>query len=235
MFFLAGLLGMMALGSVAIISTAAPDDPGADDLESPEKTDTLQPDVDTGADPIEGSLFSRMGLINMPGLEPGSALLSRDEALDHAEEAAWLAGVPEDSEDLEAYRSGAFDDDEADKAEADPVQSGLDTLFGGWENDLDVESDGISFFSPYGADTSQAADVPGFDAIDEDDQLVIVFDDSDGAPEPKVSMRQNQDDPSITEIVLNGDLVSTVPTSDAPPVSALVLIGESLVGELMLT
>ncbi|MBY6160589.1 hypothetical protein KUV73_05065 [Mameliella alba] len=88
MYLLAGLMGLMALGSVAIVSIGEDEDPlpeGAND-----EGDDMSPasladfqfrmdvdwDGDAGALPDdevleEGrSLFARMGLINMPGLEP---------------------------------------------------------------------------------------------------------------------------------------------------------------------
>jgi hypothetical protein len=66
-----------------------------------------------------------------------------------------------------------------------------------------------------------------------EDQIVIVFDDS-GAHEPEVSIRASETDPDISEIVLDGVVLTTLPTAGAPPLDALVLVGESLADALPL-
>ncbi len=73
-----------------------------------------------------------------------------------------------------------------------------------------------------------AATLMDFDA--EEDTLVVVYDDSLDDNEPDVGMQVSDNDPDWTEIVVNGEVLAIVPTSGAPSLGMLVLIGESASG-----
>jgi len=143
---------------------------------------------------------------------------------------------------------------------ADTLSGGLgeDTLFGGWDNDLIDDVDGTDYLNGgEGADTiavgdgdvatggadedtfvlgewmtSGSASLTDFDA--QEDQLMIVFDDSETEEEPEVEVRVSATDPTLSEIVLDGVVLSTLPTADAPTPETLVLVGESVVAQLSL-
>ncbi len=84
-----------------------------------------------------------------------------------------------------------------------------------------------------GADIDEAAQLMDYDASE--DQLVIVFDDSDEtAEEPEVTLQPSPDNPDVTEILLDGTVISTLPTTDAPPLEAIVLMGQSAAESLAL-
>ncbi|WHZ36217.1 calcium-binding protein [Sagittula sp. MA-2] len=76
-----------------------------------------------------------------------------------------------------------------------------------------------------------AAELVDYDAAE--DQLVIVFDDSPGNAEPELEIRLSADNPAVTEIVLNGHVLTTMPTADAPTLEGLVLVGESMADVLI--
>lgn len=204
MYLLAGLLGMMALGSVAIVTVGdggddpvpagddpcdpPPEDPGdmLDDLPA----DGAQMPGDDGPeeDVVEDgrSLFARMGLINLPGLDP----VSGPDPLDGPPDGAADPGGAEVL-DLDAFRV---------RPEAAATDAMPETLpDAGAPLDYDVA----------------------------EDQLVIVFDDSAGCPEPELDMRVSGDDPDTTEITLDGTVLARLPTETAPPLSSIVLVGES--------
>lgn len=200
MFLLAGLMGLMALGSVAIVSigddaddAVADGDEGADGLPpsplSPASLGVFQffphpveagdsaPDDAALAD--GQSLFARMGLIHLPGMDA----VEEDEPTDPG------AG---------ALRLDAFRIDEPD---APAELAGADPL------DYDAE----------------------------EDQLVIVYDDSAGGPEPELEISAREDDPDTTDIRLGGTVLASLPTAEAPPLSSIVLVGESDAAGLDLT
>ncbi|KHQ55160.1 hypothetical protein [Mameliella alba] len=195
MYLLAGLMGLIALGSVAIVSIgddadealADTGDDGDDGLPAsplspaslgvfqffPQGIDEGTPE---GAALEDGrSLFARMGLINLAGLDPV--------------EDAELAETGAEALQLEAFRvdvPAAPDDASAELAGADPL-------------DYDAEQD----------------------------QLVIVYDDSAGGPEPELEVSAREDDPETTEIRLGGTVLACLSTAVAPPLSSIVLVGES--------
>lgn len=203
MFFLSGLLGMMALGSVAIVSTGAfdddpltegpsPDHGGGPDPGDEDSTDWhaaqrefgQTPDLPTqtrGADDPGGSLFARMGLINMPFDDgaPRVAVLPELAAEAPASDAPHLPVGPE------------------------PVEA-----------------------------TREQTEVIDFDEAE--DQLVIIYDDSAGGGDPTMEMRASAEDPGVTEIVVDGTVLGRLPTSEAPPLSAIFLVGESTAAALNL-
>ncbi|WP_305968745.1 MULTISPECIES: hypothetical protein [unclassified Mameliella] len=198
MYLLAGLMGLMALGSVAIVSIG--DDPdealadGGEDGDDDMPTSPLSPvslgvfqffpqgiGTEEGA-PGEASLedgrslFARMGLINLPGL-------------DAVEEAGPGAG---------ALRLDAF------RVEAAEVLTGTSE-----------------------DETAVLAAADRLDYDDAEDQLVIVYDDSAGGPEPELDVSAREDDPDTTDIRLGGTVLASLPTAEAPPLSSIVLVGES--------
>ncbi len=59
------------------------------------------------------------------------------------------------------------------------------------------------------------------------DQMLIVYDDSDGADTPEVELRSSAELPGLTEVVLDGDVIAVMPDADAPEVEAIVVLGES--------
>ncbi|MCR9274076.1 MULTISPECIES: hypothetical protein [Mameliella] len=195
MYLLAGLMGLIALGSVAIVSIgddadealADTGDDGDDGLPasplSPASLGVFQffpQGIDEGTP--EGtaledgrSLFARMGLINLAGLDP--------------------------VEDAELADTGA--------------------------GALQLESFGVDV--PAAPDDA-SAELAGADPLDydaEEDQLVIVYDDSAGGPEPELEVSAREDDPETTEIRLGGTVLASLPTAEAPPLSLIVLVGES--------
>lgn len=173
MFFLAGLLGMMALGSVVMVSTSADEDSG-DDADIQPETDTLQDtaqDIDGGAIP---SLFEQMGL-------------------------------PQDS------AAGVFDDE----AEND------------WPDETVASASLFEDVLPADRDIADEDVVQFTDFDQREDQLMVVFDDSEGEESPELEIRLSEGDENTTELVVGGIVVATLPTEDAPVLDAIVLVGES--------
>ncbi|SDY72763.1 calcium-binding protein [Citreimonas salinaria] len=81
-----------------------------------------------------------------------------------------------------------------------------------------------------GVEDPGAAQLMDFDPAE--DQIVILYDDSD-AGAPQVDMRPNDEDPTRTEILIDGAVVSVLATADAPALADLVLIGEAEAGLLL--
>jgi len=77
---------------------------------------------------------------------------------------------------------------------------------------------------------SEAAYMMDYDA--QEDQILIVYDDSASSDEPEVQIRPTEGDPDMSEIVMDGVVLSTLPTADAPPLESIVLVGESLATEM---
>ena len=81
-----------------------------------------------------------------------------------------------------------------------------------------------------------AADAPAqlmdFDAGE--DQIVIVYDDSTGDGDPTLEIRVSAKDPGVTEILVDGAVLTTLPTADAPTAASIVLVGESAAPALSL-
>ncbi|BBU57991.1 hypothetical protein KU6B_42560 [Mameliella alba] len=199
MYLLAGLMGLIALGSVVIVgigddadeALADTGDDGDDGLPAsplspaslgvfqffPQGIDEGTPE---GAALEDGrSLFARMGLINLAGLDPVE--------------------------------------------DAELAETGTETGAGA----LQLESFGVDV--PAASDDA-SAELAGADPLDydaEQDQLVIVYDDSAGGPEPELEVSAREDDPETTEIRLGGTVLACLPTAEAPPLSSIVLVGES--------
>lgn len=134
--------------------------------------------------------------------------------------------------------------------------AGQDTLFGGWQNDLldgrsgeetpetdylnggdgaDVLVLGPGDIATGGEDedtfvagdwlTVDAATLTDFDATE--DQLVIVYDDANDGAEPSLDMRMSDDDPTVTDVFVDGALVLSMPTIDVPVPDAIALVAQS--------
>ncbi|MGP6087277.1 hypothetical protein [Antarctobacter jejuensis] len=201
MLFLSGLLGMMALGSVAIVGVGTfeeddpsddwPDDPGGGSVpeDDVDLTATKVPPLDDGQWPLPDdgiydqgrSLFARMGLIN---------LMTEIEG--------------------EAGASGGAPATEVLSLEAFEVANEVPAV------------------EPHEPD----ADLLAFD-IDEE-QLLIIYDDSAGTGDPALELRVSEDDPAKTEIVVDGAVLGHLHSDEAPPLSSIVLLGESAAGALAL-
>lgn len=193
MLLLAGLMGLMALGSVAIVSIG-----DAEDEPPPDESDEFDA-VSAGADRIgdtdqngawavrddaaleDGrSLFDRMGLINM------------------------LEGAPPEAGNLAAQH--------------EDVQVTAEVL----------KLHGYRIKTDYDASESDVCGEMGHLDYDADeDQLLIVFDDSAAGPDPELELRISEGDPSTTEVRVGDAVLARLPTVGAPPLSAIVLVGES--------
>jgi len=118
------------------------------------------------------------------------------------------------------------DDDEGDFLNGG---TGDDTVIAG---DSDVVSLGA------GADvlvlgewmTESGADILDYD--DEEDQLMVVYNDDLHGDEPDLAMRPNAENPSVTEILMGDEVLATLPTEDAPDLGQIVLIAESALTDL---
>lgn len=115
---------------------------------------------------------------------------------------------------------------------------GYDYLNGGFDNDTIGIGNGDIASGGEGADTFVLGDWITVDAAQlmdydqSEDQIVIVFDDSTGSEDPVLEIRQSADDPATTEIVVDGTVLATLPTEDAPDLENVVLVGESVAAEL---
>lgn len=65
------------------------------------------------------------------------------------------------------------------------------------------------------------------DYDDEEDQLMVVFNDALHGDAHDLDMRPNATNPALTEILLGDEVLATLPTEDAPDLSNVVLIAES--------
>ncbi|WP_212537113.1 hypothetical protein [Thetidibacter halocola] len=80
-----------------------------------------------------------------------------------------------------------------------------------------------------GAAARQASFLADYDPAE--DQLVIIYDDSLGG-EPGFEMRLNPDDPTVTDFLVDGVLVLSMPTAQVPMPRAIALLGESAAAAL---
>ncbi|MFW2543064.1 calcium-binding protein [Primorskyibacter sp. 2E107] len=181
---------------------------------------------DAGDDDLYGGLGDDL----MDGDEGDDALLGREGADTVA------GGLGQDT------LFGGWDDDlligvERDDDGADTDEG--DYLNGGDGNDTLVAGEGDTVSGGEGADVvilgdwieDDAAALYDFDASE--DQIVIVYDDSDGDAEPDLEIRVSQTDPAVSEIVLDGTVLGTLATSSAPDISSIALVGESAAGALI--
>lgn len=125
------------------------------------------------------------------------------------------------------------DDDGVDRDVAD-------YLNGGDGDDMIVAGNGDVVGGGNGSDTlvlgdwitDQSAELWDFDAAE--DQIVIVFDDSDTEADPDLTIRVSEADPALSEIVVDGQVLGTVATAHAPSPDMIVLVGESVAGSLQM-
>ena len=135
---------------------------------------------------------------------------------------------------------GGWDNDLLDGTVTD--QDGVDRdtgdyLNGGDGDDVIITGSGDTVHGGEGKDsiilgqwiTEHAADLTDFDA--EQDQLIVVYDDSNPDIKPVLETRASSDDPELSEIVVNGTVLAQMPTKDLPDIDAIFMIGESMSGE----
>ncbi len=79
---------------------------------------------------------------------------------------------------------------------------------------------------------ASASDVLNFDA--ENEQLLIVYDDSAGSLDPVLELRASPDDPEMMEIVVDGSSLGRLHADEAPPLSSIIMVGESTAAALSL-
>ncbi len=124
-----------------------------------------------------------------------------------------------------------FDEDGIDQDQQDYLNAGSDddTVIAG---DEDVVSLGGGADVLYLGDwmTGPGAEVLDFD--DDEDQLMVIYNDSAHSGEPEVTLRLNANNPALTEITLGDQVLATLPTEDAPPLDSVVLIAESSLADL---
>ena len=77
---------------------------------------------------------------------------------------------------------------------------------------------------------NETAQLLDFDGAE--DQLMVVYNDAAHGEAPDVDMRINPKNPSLTEIMLGDRVLASLPTQDAPPIDAVVMIGERALAEL---
>lgn len=201
MYLLAGLMGLMALGSVAIVSMG--DDTDDTPHEDGDELDAVAAslDVDPEQDGVwhrhdddalaDGrSLFDRMGLINIFDAAPSEAGEPSAEPVEEAQGA------------VEVLKLHGFRIEVGDAAQEQALPG---------DRMADARSEPIERLD--------------YDAAE--DQLLIVFDDSTPGLEPELEMRLSKDDPDTTEIRLGGRVLENLPTDEAPPLSSIFLVGES--------
>ncbi|MFZ7092098.1 calcium-binding protein [Primorskyibacter sp. 2E233] len=196
---------------------------GEDDLFGHDGDDQMAGDA--GDDELWGGL----GDDSMDGGDGADALLGREggDTLD--------GGLGSDT------LFGGWDDDLLNGVERD--EAGHDTddsdyLNGGDGDDTLMIGEGDFASGGNGADVlvlgdwivDEAAQLLDFDATE--DQIVIVYDDSDLEADPDLELRVSDDDPAISEIVVNGTVLGTLSTASAPSVEAIMLVGESAASAL---
>ena len=120
-----------------------------------------------------------------------------------------LAGEGGDDDDLD-YLNGGDGDDRLEIGARDVASGGAGSdqfVLGSWIRD------------------DQGATLMDFDPGQ--DQMLIVYDDSDGADAPEVALRSSAERSGLTEVVLDGDVIAVMPEADAPALEAIVVLGES--------
>lgn len=218
---------------------------GADDLQGGRGADTLH--GDGGDDHLSGGadaddLFGHDGNDTLHGN-------AGDDALQGGLGDDWLAG-------------GAGNDALHGREGADRLDGGAgeDTLFGGWDNDVLIGLEEGEEARDYlnGADGDDtliggAGDVlTGGDGADvlvlgdwivsapvalmdydaSEDQIVIVYDDTESDDAPLVELRTSPEDAALSQILLDGVPVSSVSQEHAPDLSDIVLVPQSAAAQI---
>ena len=108
---------------------------------------------------------------------------------------------------------------------------GDDTLVIG-QGDIATGGNGADSFvlGDWFAPEAEAARLMDFDAAE--DQLLVVFDDSDTDEGPELELRSDPDDPEVTQILVGGTVMAVLPTLDMPSPDQIVLIGASAMAGL---
>lgn len=123
---------------------------------------------------------------------------------------------------------------EEDDAERDYLNGndGADTLIGGAGDVLTGGADADHFVLVDWAETdgTNAAELADFDAAE--DQLVVVFDDSDGAGAPEIDIQLSPTDPDLIEIRSDGVVLASVHVDEAPQIGNIALVGASVASAL---
>lgn len=244
MLWLAGLMGMMVLGSVAVI--------GTQDL-SPEPSDDGEGDPEKAGGPLDDEAGAETALA-----PNGGRIASGGDGDDT------LTGTPETD-----LLGGGAGDDLIDGLGADDELvggAGADTLFGSWGGDLlsgvvrdgdGIDRDDADFLNGgdgddtleigtgdvatggEGADSfvlgrwvadGEAPTLMDFDRAE--DRMLVFYDDSDGAAPPDLALRPSAETPGMTEILSDGAPLAIMPDADAPALDSIVLLGESAAAAL---
>ena len=101
---------------------------------------------------------------------------------------------------------------------ADTLEIGAgDVATGGEGADLFLLGDWI--------DGTEAATLMDFDPAE--DQLMVLYQDIPGQPDPELSIRASAVSPGVVEILLDGEVLAELPEADAPTLDSIVLIAES--------
>lgn len=191
----------MALGSVAIVSIG--DDPDDTPPDDGDDMDAVSATLDV--DPDFAGIWQQDG---DDALNDGRSLFDRMGLINMFDDAPSDIGA-------------------ADPAQADESQGVAEVLkLHGFR--LQAE-DGLpeSALPPDGTDPDGVDSVDWLDYDAVEDQLLIVFDDSGDGPEPELELRIREDDPDTTEIRLGDRVLAILPTDEAPPLSSIILVGES--------
>ncbi|SMX38395.1 hypothetical protein [Maliponia aquimaris] len=128
-------------------------------------------------------------------------------------------------------------DDEDDDPGPFPMRGEGDTLFARmglvdmpWPEPLAAPAvpQGAVSCAPGGA----ADPSPWLDYDADEEHLVVIYDDTGQGEDPQLALVPRADDPAITEIVVGGRVLASLPTAGAPPLSAIFLLGESAAAAL---
>jgi hypothetical protein len=182
MYFLAGLMGMMALGSVAMVATMPSGASDTADEDQDLQDQELDLDLEASAEP---SLFETMGI---PQAESTTVQAS-------------------------AVNSGI------EMAEAALSETSQDDL-------LDDNPDALPL--------ADWAVPPMMDFDEDEEKMMVVYDDSQADADPDLDVRVSDANPEVSEIVVDGTVLATLPTSEAPAPDQVVLVGESVASEMEL-
>lgn len=107
--------------------------------------------------------------------------------------------------------------------------NGDDTIIAG-EDDVVMLGNGADVLVLGEWMTDAGAEVLDYD--DEEDQLMVVYNDLIHGDAPELDLRPSADNPSMTEILLGDEVLATLPTEDAPDLTNVVLIAESTLDDL---